>query len=79
MAVYDNVPDITKAPKLKKKTTSSRQRSQMPGHPASEPRGFAEDGTKNSPKTGRAASNPLDAKNKGAEGECPIPKAEWHR
>lgn len=70
MALYDNVPDIKKTT-AKKKATSSRQRSQMPGHPTGEPRGLSESGNKNSAKpakaTGKAVSNPLDTKNKGQE------------
>lgn len=71
MALYDNVPDISKTPKAKKKVTSSRQRSQMPGHPASEARDLAEKPAKKSAKAalpfGKAVSKPLDSKNKGAD------------
>lgn len=71
MAVYDNVPDIKKAPKPKKKVTSKRQRSQMPGHPTDEPRGLSESGTKNSAKVtkpvAKAVSKPLDSGNKAAK------------
>lgn len=71
MALYDSVPDITKAPRPKKKAVSKRQRSQMPGHPASEPRDLSESGNKNSAKpakaTGKPVSKGLDTKNKGRE------------
>ena len=71
MAVYENVPDITKAPKPKKKVVSARQRSQAPGHPASEPRDMAEPKEKKSAKAappfGKPVSKGLDSKNKGQE------------
>lgn len=71
MALYEKVPDISKAPKAKGKVTSKRQRSQKPGHPAGEPRDMAETPAKKSAKAappfGKGVSKPLDSKNKGQE------------
>lgn len=71
MALYERVPEEKMAAKTKKKVTSKRQRSQMPGHPADEPRGLAETPAKKSAKAappfGKAVSKPLDTKNKGGE------------
>lgn len=66
MAVYDYVPP-EKMARRKKNVVSKRQRSQLPGHPASDPMSLTEKSPTKSTKLDKAVSNSLDTKNKATK------------